>query len=275
MKSACTRVATAPIAFAAFRPRHGGRDFDRRARVLKLTLRISGTLMALGITLSVVVQIWPAVILGFFNGRFRDRESRAHFVWRGRAHENGAGAGLATVTTLGYFGFLSGPSLIGALAAVGLPFAFMTVVAFGVVIATLGVSVIGPSLRMINGGREKTIELAKHYRNLARFLQIAWLDAGEIVSTDGVDGIHFSEGNNLAFGQAVARLVGSEILPLPHGLTVSSRRTPPNDDRHERGALHASLIACSRERRGATVCNPCRRRSHYCLALKMLVGGYQ
>ena len=66
---------------------------------------------------------------------------------------------------------------------------------------------------MINSGREKTIELAKHYRNLARFLQIAWLDAGEIVSTDGVDGIHFSEGNNLALGQAVARLVGSEILP--------------------------------------------------------------
>jgi hypothetical protein len=30
-----------------------------------LTLRISGTLMALGITLSVLVQIWPAVILGF------------------------------------------------------------------------------------------------------------------------------------------------------------------------------------------------------------------
>ena len=66
---------------------------------------------------------------------------------------------------------------------------------------------------LFKGGREKTIELAKQYRNLARFLQIAFLDAGEIMSTDGVDGIHFSEGNNLALGQAVARLVGSEILP--------------------------------------------------------------
>ena len=66
---------------------------------------------------------------------------------------------------------------------------------------------------LFKDGREKTIELAKHYRNLARFLQIAFLDAGEIMSTDGIDGIHFSEGNNLALGQAVARLVGSEILP--------------------------------------------------------------
>jgi hypothetical protein len=46
---------------------------------------------------------------------------------------------------------------------------------------------------LFKGGREKTIDLAKQYRNLARFLQIAFLDAGEIMSTDGVDGIHFSE----------------------------------------------------------------------------------
>ena len=41
---------------------------------------------------------------------------------------------------------------------------------------------------LFKGGREKTMELAKHYRNLARLLQIAFLDAGEIMSTDGVDG---------------------------------------------------------------------------------------
>jgi hypothetical protein len=51
------------------------------------------------------------------------------------------------VTTLGYFGFLSGPPFIGALAAVaGLPFAFVTVIVFGATIATLGVSIVRRSL---------------------------------------------------------------------------------------------------------------------------------
>jgi hypothetical protein len=64
----------------------------------------------------------------------------------GRPHENGAGPGLATVTTLGYFGFLSGPPVIGALAAfAGLPLAFGMVVVFGTIIASLGVSVVRPS----------------------------------------------------------------------------------------------------------------------------------
>jgi hypothetical protein len=119
-----------------------------------LTLRISGTLMALGITLAVLVQTWPAVILGFSTVGFGIANLvPILFGAAGRAHENGAGPGLATVTTLGYFGFLSGPPLIGALAAVaGLPFAFMTVVAFGVFIATIGVSVIGPSLKARTAG---------------------------------------------------------------------------------------------------------------------------
>jgi MFS family permease len=151
-------VATAPIAFAAFALCMASGRFLGDLLIArlgpKLTLRISGTLMVLGITLAVLVQTWPAVLLGFATVGFGIANLvPILFGAAGRAHENGAGPGLAAVTTLGYFGFLSGPPLIGALAAVaGLPFAFTTVLAFGVIIATLGVSVIRPSLKARTAG---------------------------------------------------------------------------------------------------------------------------
>ena len=111
-----------------------------------LMLRISGALMALGLRR----RSWCKP------GRPRYWVSRQ---WlrhcKPRADSFGAAAGrikrrrpgLATVTTLGYFGFLSGPPFIGALAAVaGLPFAFVTVIVFGATIATLGVSIVRRSL---------------------------------------------------------------------------------------------------------------------------------
>jgi lysophospholipase L1-like esterase len=65
---------------------------------------------------------------------------------------------------------------------------------------------------MFEGGGQKTIELAGHYRALASFMKVEFFDAGSCVKTEGVDGIHFTAGNNLALGQALASKV-SEILP--------------------------------------------------------------
>lgn len=75
---------------------------------------------------------------------------------------------------------------------------------------------------MFEGGREKTIELAKQYRSLAAFMKIDFFDAGSVISTDGVDGIHFDAKNNADLGIALAEKV-VEILAanaIPEGRTA-------------------------------------------------------
>lgn len=57
------------------------------------------------------------------------------------------------------------------------------------------------------GGREKTIELARVYEALATFMGVEFLDAGSVIRTEGIDGIHFTEKNNLDLGIALARRV--------------------------------------------------------------------
>jgi lysophospholipase L1-like esterase len=57
---------------------------------------------------------------------------------------------------------------------------------------------------MFEGGRDKTVELANQYRALASFMKVDFFDAGSVISTDGVDGIHFTEKNNLDLGNALA-----------------------------------------------------------------------
>lgn len=57
---------------------------------------------------------------------------------------------------------------------------------------------------LFRGGREKTVEPARHYQALATFLGIPFMDAGNVLSTDGVDGIHFTAENNRALGRALA-----------------------------------------------------------------------
>lgn len=42
-------------------------------------------------------------------------------------------------------------------------------------------------------GRSKTVALAEKYRALAGFLKIPFFDAGSVISTGGVDGIHLTE----------------------------------------------------------------------------------
>lgn len=68
---------------------------------------------------------------------------------------------------------------------------------------------------MFEGGLVKSRALAAQYRALADFMKIDFLDAGEIMSTDGVDGIHFTVQNNTTLGTALADKV-RQILSVSH-----------------------------------------------------------
>lgn len=57
---------------------------------------------------------------------------------------------------------------------------------------------------MFGGAHPKSAELGQQYAAMADFLKIDFLDAGQFISTDGCDGIHFTEKNNLDLGRAIA-----------------------------------------------------------------------
>lgn len=54
------------------------------------------------------------------------------------------------------------------------------------------------------GGREKSLELPRIYAALAAFTGSHFFDAGTVISTDGVDGVHFTVENNHDLGVALA-----------------------------------------------------------------------
>ena len=62
---------------------------------------------------------------------------------------------------------------------------------------------------MFDGGYEKSKALAKLYKALADFMKVEFLSAGDHVSTDGVDGIHFSAETNITLGHAIADKVAT------------------------------------------------------------------
>lgn len=66
---------------------------------------------------------------------------------------------------------------------------------------------------MFEGGRDKTLAMAPLYAALADFMKVDFLDAGQVLSTDGVDGIHFTAENNAALGQALAAKVRTILAP--------------------------------------------------------------
>ncbi|MGJ8516700.1 SGNH/GDSL hydrolase family protein [Carnimonas bestiolae] len=63
---------------------------------------------------------------------------------------------------------------------------------------------------MFDGGTEKSQQLASRYRTLAKIMGVAFFDAGSVISTDGVDGIHFTRENNRELGEALA----AQVKPL-------------------------------------------------------------
>lgn len=54
------------------------------------------------------------------------------------------------------------------------------------------------------GAREKSVGLARRYESLAGFLHVSFFDAGSVISTDGVDGVHLTVENNRVLGEALA-----------------------------------------------------------------------
>lgn len=57
---------------------------------------------------------------------------------------------------------------------------------------------------MFGGGHEKTAELATQYRAMADFMKVDFVNAGDFITTDGCDGIHFTTQNNRDLGKALA-----------------------------------------------------------------------
>ncbi len=64
---------------------------------------------------------------------------------------------------------------------------------------------------LFGGAHEKSAQFGKLYGDLADFMKVHFLNAGEVISTDGVDGIHFSEENNFTLGKAVTKKVQSVL----------------------------------------------------------------
>jgi lysophospholipase L1-like esterase len=57
------------------------------------------------------------------------------------------------------------------------------------------------------GGVKKSLELGSALRDAAAAAKLPFFDAGDVISTDGRDGIHFSVGSQRTLGEAVAEKV--------------------------------------------------------------------
>jgi MFS family permease len=141
-------VALAPIGFAAFAlcmaaGRFAGDRLALRAGPAN-TLRISGFFLAAGIGVAVVARHWLAIALGFaLTGLGTANIVPVIYSTTGRLEGRDTSASIAAVATMGYFGFLSGPPLIGFVAAmVGLPAALSLGIILGSVIAFGGAVVV-------------------------------------------------------------------------------------------------------------------------------------
>lgn len=65
-----------------------------------------------------------------------------------------------------------------------------------------------PWFRLVfDGAQDKTAQLADAYEALASFVKVPFFDAGSAITTDGVDGIHFTEENNHDLGIALSEKV--------------------------------------------------------------------
>ena len=57
---------------------------------------------------------------------------------------------------------------------------------------------------MFDGASEKSLEFASHYARVAREAGCAFLDAGSVIVSSPLDGIHFEASQHLKLGRAVA-----------------------------------------------------------------------
>ena len=64
---------------------------------------------------------------------------------------------------------------------------------------------------MLEGAQEKSRRFAEHYRRFAEQQGCGFLDAGEVVVSSDIDGIHLEAGEHRKLGEAVAERVRSEL----------------------------------------------------------------
>ena len=100
-------------------------------------LRVCGLLLFCGLSFALALNTWWASLAGFICAGF-GVANIVPVIWgtAGRNSAIGAGPAIATVATVGYFGFLAGPPLIGVLAtALSVRLALVIVGVFGLLIA--------------------------------------------------------------------------------------------------------------------------------------------
>jgi MFS family permease len=134
------QASTAALGFAAYSFAMAGGRFlgDRLFSALGPIplLRFSGLLTAVGLTLALLIRRPEVVIVGFILVGLGLSNLVPIFFGSAGRHKAGAGPGIAAVTTIGFFGFLVGPPLIGTLASLfSLPAALSLVIVFGLIIA--------------------------------------------------------------------------------------------------------------------------------------------
>lgn len=69
----------------------------------------------------------------------------------------------------------------------------------------------GDTAELFEGGLEKSYRLAEHYARVAQELGCAFMDAGTVIRTSEIDGVHFEPEAHYALGRAVAAKI-REIL---------------------------------------------------------------
>ena len=74
-------------------------------------------------------------------------------------------------------------------------------------IAPPAVLEVGRLKLMFRGGAAKSAMLAEHYANVAKEQNVAFLDAGKIIASSSIDGIHFDAVQHGKLGIAVAKAV--------------------------------------------------------------------
>lgn len=102
-------------------------------------LKASGLCIALGMGVALAVPFWWPTLLGFvIMGLGTATIVPVTFSIAGSNTRMGAGPAISAISTIGYFGFLAGPPLIGSIAIfAGLRLALVLVVAAGAIIAVL------------------------------------------------------------------------------------------------------------------------------------------
>jgi MFS family permease len=136
-----SRVSTAGYTAFTFAMAIGRLMGDRLIQILRYrnTLILNGVLISLGITIALAWQVSVAVIIGYaLVGLGVSSVIPIVYMIAGKSRTMAPAAALATVSTIGFTGFLIGPPVIGFIAhETSLRFALILVVVLGIIIVLL------------------------------------------------------------------------------------------------------------------------------------------